>query len=141
MGANYPTNGFDVKDSNGQVFEGQTLTASAQSEWMSFDDAEWFGVAVLCGTVSGTSPTLDITVQCRFDGESDTFNYPSGDNVQTGAALAQMTTTADKGMEYWRHVLPSAGKKGQIRFALTVGGTSPSFEISRFTAWKVERGA
>lgn len=64
---------------------------------------------------SGTSPTLDITIQDSPDGTVWT-NHPSG-------AFTQTTATGVKRLE-----IPRVGN--HVRAVVTVGGTTPSFTFS-----------
>lgn len=103
------------------------------------EDAGWFGLWYDCSASSGTTETLDITVEMSPDigttGTVQDIGYPADANSQTGAAMAQITA-AGEGFEYWRNVLPSEGPQtgpgGEwgIRFFFDLGGTSPSFTLA-----------
>ena len=69
-----------------------------------------FGLAV-SGTISGTSPTLDVKIQ----GSND-----SGSNWSDIVSFPQMTAA---GKKYVRALTPYK----EIRAVIDVGGTSPSF--------------
>lgn len=63
--------------------------------------------------VSGTSPTLNVTIQSSDDGGTTWYNLPNGSFTQATVATTQalaLTTFGDT-----------------IRVSATIGGTSPSF--------------
>lgn len=141
MSVKYPSKGSQIKGTDGLPIASQTLTATEQSGWMAFDDVEWVGLAVDCGTVSGTSPTLDVRLQLRFNEGSEIYGMPAAQNSSTTAVLTQMTTTGDNDCRYFRAPFPSAGRNAQFRVNFAIGGTSPSFEIDGAEVFLVERTA
>lgn len=70
-------------------------------------------VVVDATAVSGTSPTLDVTVEYSADGENWTA-------AETPQAMTQLTAT---GIESKRFNCEGA----QFRLVQTIGGTTPSF--------------
>ena len=70
------------------------------------------------GTVTGTTPTLDITVE-----ESDSSG--SGYSAITGAAFTQITATGTGAVE-----IHTKTNKRYIRAVGTIGGTTPSFPLA-----------
>ena len=121
-----------INDANGATFAGQDVTADEQSAWydLKFD---WFMLVLDLGTVAGTSPTLDVEVQCSFDGGTTAIAfYPQTfGNTQTFAQLDQHTGTG-VGMGYFRNTMPNGAGNPKVRFNMNVGGTSPSFGIDTF---------
>jgi hypothetical protein len=69
------------------------------------------------GSVSGTSPTLDVELQA-----SDVSNFASG--VISLGRFAQKTTASANTKSYLHRILIN---KRYVRAVATVGGTSPSF--------------
>lgn len=69
-----------------------------------------------CGTVSGTTPTLDVKVQYSADGSTGWTDI-------TGATFTQLTAA---GRQAIRFVSPER----YIRIVATIAGTSPSFTFA-----------
>lgn len=69
------------------------------------------------GTVSGTSPTLDVKIQDATDGSG------TGAADITGATFTQVTASNSK----QKLVLKAGSTRGYIRAVQTIAGTSPSF--------------
>jgi hypothetical protein len=102
-------------DTNLQPFSNQTLTANTNSAGFNVGEgAELRFELAVAGTVSGTSPTLDVKLQDSADGSSW---------ADTGIAFAQVTAT---GSRQQRELKTKQGRP-YVRVAATVGGTSPSF--------------
>jgi hypothetical protein len=117
-----------MKDSDG-VSVAAAQTATFKSETYSLSGLEYFGIIVDLGTVTGTTPTLVITVQLSVDGGTTWLDtYPDGANSATQAALASMNTNIETA-EYWLNILPN-DNNAVVRFNFTIGGTSPSFTIT-----------
>lgn len=90
-------------------------SATANGTAMNCNDLEGLGLAVLmCGVVSGTSPTLDVKIQDSPDGTTWTD--------VTGATFTQLTAA---GMQKLNLDFNSLQKN--VRGVATIGGTSPSF--------------
>jgi hypothetical protein len=78
--------------------------------------ASWVGVGVDCTAVSGTTPTLDVSLQWSFDG----VNFSAGESPVTFAQITAAKST---------HVLVQA-RAPYMRVMWTVGGTTPSFTFA-----------
>lgn len=149
----YPSKAAEINKDDGAALAGTSITADDYSEWMALDDCDFFGIALALGTVTGTSPTLDVKVECRFaganSGSPNVYVYPDAVNAETvtseatnQALLAQVTDEDDTNrVKYWRNILPSSGLNGQVRFFFDVGGTTPVFPVQEAILFKVERGA
>ena len=102
-------------DANLVAFNSQTLTSSTNSSGFNVGEGAELRVELsVSGTVSGTSPTLDVKLQDSADGSSW---------ADTGVAFTQVTATGSRQQREFRT------KQGRphVRLAATVGGTSPSF--------------
>jgi hypothetical protein len=102
-------------DANLVAFNSQTLTSSTNSSGFNVGEGAELRVQLdVAGTVSGTSPTLDVKLQDSADGSSW---------ADTGVAFTQVTATGSRQQREFRT------KQGRphVRLAATVGGTSPSF--------------
>lgn len=80
--------------------------------------AEWLVLGVDVSASSGTTPTLDVTVQWSLDGGT-TWATTDG----TPDAFAQITTTTSKIKRF-------AALAGTYRVVWTIAGTTPSFTFS-----------
>lgn len=117
----------------GALMTAAALTATDYSETLGLGGLDSFGIMIDQGTVSGTSPTLDVTPQISYDsGTSWVSNMPAEFGSTTAAALAQASTTGDDRIGVWKNPYP-ADSDVKLRFAFTTGGTTPSFT---FTAVK-----
>src|SRR5919202_608111 len=102
-------------DANLLPFNNQTLTSSTTSAGFNVGEGAELRVQLeVTGTVSGTSPTLDMKLQDSADGSTW---------ADTGVAFTQVTATGSRQQREFRT------KQGRpnVRVAATVGGTSPSF--------------
>lgn len=102
-------------DSNYMLLDEDTLTANKNGNafdrlWMPHTPV--VVKLAVTGTISGTSPTLNVKVQGSDDGGSNWTDIKS---------FTQVTTTA--GVQYIRILCPFK----QIRAVATKGGTSPSY--------------
>ncbi len=113
-----------LKDSAAASLAALAKTATFNSEILNLTGYDMFGVSLDIGTVSGTSPTLDIKVQRRLDGTTWVDHYPQAENSETQATFAQITATKEVSKEWpiWPHE--------KIRLVFTIGGTSPSFTFT-----------
>lgn len=68
------------------------------------------------GTVSGTSPTLDLTVEGSIDGGTTYFT------LTPSAAWTQVTASTSKQVRRYEGPIPPL-----VRAVATIGGTTPSF--------------
>lgn len=148
MASNFPTVATEVKRSTGVSIEGTSVTATFQSEWYSLSNVEWFGIALALGTCTGTTTTLDVGVQCRFNEGANVYSYPSAPGGVDGTALGQaaldtLTDASDdvNSLQYWRNIIPLMGRQGQVRFNFVITGTTPVFPIQEATLITVERQA
>ncbi len=147
----YPSTWTVLNDAaTGVSAEGIAYTADWRSPFYNLGDADWFGLWYDVSAASGTTPTLDITVEMSPDsgttGTVQDIGYPAAANSQTGAAMTQVTA-AGEGFKYWRYVLPTRGVSGGgtrglwgVRFFFDTGGTSPSFTIATVRMMYVARG-
>lgn len=69
-------------------------------------------LTVHCTAASGTTPTLDVSLEESADGSNWT--------AITGSGITQMTAAGN-------HVAAAAVSKNYVRVTSTVGGTTPSF--------------
>jgi hypothetical protein len=94
-------------------------TATGQGGSIPVSLLSGIGAVVLdCAAGTGTTPTLDITIQDSPDGSTGWTNIP-------GAVFTQVTTTASQqkiGVN-WNAIRPFA------RVSWTIGGTTPSFQF------------
>jgi len=118
-----------LKDSSGVNLTAVAKTATFKSEAIALSGLEYFGIVVDLGAVTGTTPTLVITVQETLDGGTTWLDaYPAAANSPTQAALASMNTNIETG-EYWVNFLPN-DNDCKVRFNFTIGGTSPSYTLT-----------
>jgi hypothetical protein len=102
-------------DANLVAFNSQTLTSSTNSSGFNVGEGAELRVQLdVAGTVSGTSPTLDVKLQDSADGSSW---------ADTGVAFTQVTATGSRQQREFR----TKQGRSHVRLAATVGGTSPSF--------------
>ena len=146
----YPSGWTVLNDAaTGVSAEGVAKTADWRSPFYNFGDSDWFGLWFDASAVSGTSPTLDVTVEMSPDTGASTVQdvgYPAAANSQSTATITQITA-AGESFEYWRYVLPTRGVSGGgtrglwgVRFFFNLGGTSPSFTLATVRAMYVARG-
>src|SRR5579884_4571747 len=102
-------------DKNLRFWDGATLTATGNgtNDLRVGEGAEVRVELEVAGTVSGTSPTLDVKLQDSADGSAW---------ADTGVAFTQVTATGSRQQREFKT------KQGRpyVRVATTVGGTSPS---------------
>lgn len=107
-----------VSDAAGHSIRPQTATATVTGQALDFQDADGPCFAALqVGTVSGTSPTLDVKVQ-----ESATSGGTYTD--VTGAAFTQVTASNKAQVINFKRTLRFCRLLG------TIAGTSPSFALA-----------
>lgn len=75
------------------------------------------------GTVSGTSPTLDLTVEGSVDGGTTWFT------LTASSAWTQVTASTSKQVRRYEGPIPP-----HVRAVATIGGTSPSFGTHKVDA-------
>lgn len=109
------------------ALKAQTITADASGAGVDTTGYDRVTFQVNVGTVTGTSPTLDITLQeSSDDGGSDAYA-----NVTSGT-ITQITDSNDESI-YLLEV-NAAKRERYLRLDFNTGGTSPSYPISA-TAW------
>lgn len=102
------------------------VTATANSTGVDISAFEGLiALNVRIPLVSGTSPTLDITVQTSDALASGYASAVKNDN--TTATLTQFTAAGAQ-----RIILDTAALKKYVRLAFTAGGTTPSFATSAY---------
>ncbi len=109
-----------------QVFDAAStsITANGSSEnTHDISDALMLGVWIFVTAVSGTTPTLDISIETSSD-LKDTADADARFDVQ--ASFTQFTGTGVQSVTINR-ADDSLGRK--IRLKYTVGGTTPDFTI------------
>lgn len=79
-------------------------------------DTQTLSLLIACTAVSGTTPTLDMTVEWSNDGT----NWAVGDTADSFAQITAAKTT----------VKTFTRKAAQYRLRWTIGGTTPSFTFS-----------
>lgn len=95
-------------------------TASANSAYVDVREYEGDLVFTLdVGTVTGTTPTLDVKIQDNATGSG-------GGTDITGAAFTQVTASTNA----QKLTVPAGSVLGWIRVAYTIAGTSPNFNFS-----------
>lgn len=94
---------------------GLDLTATVSAQHKPFNYVREFKAIVSCGTVSGTTPTLDLKVQ---DSDDDSTYADI-----SGATFAQLTAAG-------REEIHFRTNKRYVRVVATIGGTTPSFTFS-----------
>lgn len=72
-------------------------------------------LAVHCTAASGTTPTLDVSLEESADGDSW--------SAITGSGITQLTAAGNK-------MATALVTKNYVRAAVTIGGTTPSFTFS-----------
>jgi len=118
-----------LKDDAGATLSGATKTADDFSETINLRSSR-FGFAIDCGTVSGTTPTLDAKIEWRATPSGTwqtTFPVASG-NAQAAAQLPQCTTTGDQKIAWFENPFPS-DVDIELRLFIDIEGTTPSFDI------------
>jgi hypothetical protein len=125
-----------LKHSDGTELNGYSMTASFESEDLDIGEFDEFGLTVLAADESGTSPTIDVSIEWSPDnGTTNMANYPAALNSQTQAAMTQITTDGNA-CKFWP-VFSVVKKNGalatKIVVQFTLGGTStPSYTL---TCW------
>lgn len=105
----------------GNAFETIATTANGTGRYYGSDQTFGFKL-LISGTVSGTSPTLDV----KFQDSADDVTY-----TDIGVAFAQQTTsmaTATGSLAAFpTATVRTKAARPYLRVVKTVGGTSPSF--------------
>jgi len=130
----------DLEDSAGAKWNAAAHTATFTSEVLNLGECDRWGILLDVGTVSGTSPTLNIEVQTSFDGGTTWLDtYPTQAASGSQANLAEITASTEISEVWDRHIpceRPNAPVLGggsftpRVRFNCVIAGTSPSFTIT-----------
>ena len=118
-----------------------TIAATTNTGTLTLQVADVYTFAVVCGTVTGTSPTLDVVFQNSPDGGTTWVNMPLRTAQLTATAAANyFTIPQGRGTNMLADSSAVAATGGilsenfvmsnKFRFLLTVGGTNPSFPVS-----------
>lgn len=103
----------------------QNIVASSNSTAVDVEDEAELHVTMAIGTVTGTNPTLDVTVQASVDGT----------NWQTVGTFPQKTDANSDSS----HSIAVAPLGVKVRYKWVIGGTdTPTFPVT-FTATKIRR--
>ncbi|MFQ5638680.1 MAG: hypothetical protein ACE5IR_11875 [bacterium] len=98
-----------------EVHRGATITADETSEWFNCEGFHNLRLNLsVIGTVSGTSPTLDVTVEIVGRTHGDAFTDLGGMTQITATSASESKLFDIRGVSYFR-------------IKTNVGGTSPSF--------------
>jgi hypothetical protein len=142
---------YNANDALQYQLNASTKTATFSSEHIRTGWYDRIGLLVKVGTVTGTSPILDIKAQISHDGGTTWHDVYSTDldkestsaDTTNQAIMSQFDTTDNavkmKMWPVWFHS-GSGGKVDgsdtdldpRMKFVFTIGGTSPSFPITAF---------
>lgn len=86
-------------------------TATGQGSAVVLGDKGTLSLVLNVGAASGTTPTLNVTVETRHD---------SGDAWRSAGTFAQKTAAGSERKSF-------AGIDREVRVSYTIGGTTPSF--------------
>jgi len=117
-----------LKSDGGDSWDGSySLSATDNSETLNLNGFRRIAVWIDSGEATGTSPTLDVTLEFSPDAGTTWVAYPATPNSQTGAAMTQVTTSNDDAahVEFYEYLIN--GPNVRYRFVMTLGGTSPVF--------------
>lgn len=110
-----PTSREFVDTKSATLLASAARTASANGEWIDVGNAHTLRLDLDITAASGTTPTLDVTIQTRRD---------ANDTARTlGTAFTQATDATDQ-----RKVF--SGLDRQVRASTVIAGTTPSFTFS-----------
>ena len=122
-----------LDDSDGAALTAATKTATFESQTVNGGNADQLCLILDIGTVSGSTPTLNVKLQVTLDnGTTWLDTYPGASNAETQAAFTEITASKET-MECYPNWLPSVGSFSasgiipRMRFVFTIGGASPSF--------------
>lgn len=94
-------------------------TSSFGSAWIDVRDYEGaIMFTLMVGTVSGTSPTLDVAIR------------DSDNSGGTGSANVRTFTQITSGTQTQKIVIPAGEVRGWVQVNATIGGTTPSFTMA-----------
>lgn len=130
----------NLDDSAGVLVTAAAQTADFTSEIIKVSGCDRFGFWFVITPVSGTTPTLDITVETSFDNGTVWIPfYPNDLNSQTAASFTQITAANTGVSKYFDRYVPRE-KPGRnpdadnpipvVRLNFDLGGTTPSFTFT-----------
>lgn len=113
-----------------------TVAADDYSETLNLNSFRRVGLWCDYGTFSGTSPTMDISLEISADAGTTWSQYPGAINTghTTDATFTQITGSDSTQFKFWEL---ANGPNVRYRVFIDVGGTSPSmadFEL-RLLLW------
>ena len=103
--------------------------------------ADCYALVLIIGTASGTSPTLDMTLQTSYDGGSNFVAAPVRSTQKTGSTTVEWFIFRPQlGGNESGYAQVAAATGGQLcknfvpgmnnRLTFTIGGTNPSFAVN-----------
>lgn len=99
----------------------ETLTATTTGDWVDVGYGANLDLTAVLTNVSGTNPTIDITIQTSSDkGVNDTARAVN--SLSTAGAFAQFTAAGTK----YKAFGPTSR---YVRAVVTIGGTTPSADV------------
>ena len=108
------------------VLHDGNVTANGAGSTVSTEGGFRADVSVYVGTVTGTSPTLDIVVQASLDGGTtygQIGRFPLLNNTHANSRIARTVYVPR----------PNAGQDATlVRLSFLVGGTSPNFAVKSY---------
>lgn len=140
---------YNASDALQTQLNGSTQTSTFVSEYIKTGWYDYIGLLVKTANSGGTTPTLNIKGQISHDGGTTWHDvYPTDSDKESTSADAtnQATITEFTGdatkMKVWP-VWFHSGSGGAVdgsdtpldprmRFSFTIGGTSPTFDITAF---------
>jgi hypothetical protein len=104
-----------VKGAAVSVLASGAKTATGNSGWLNAEDIQALSLTLDCTARSGTTPTLDVSVETAEDS--------SGTRSRTVGSFTQVTATGTQRKSF-------GPLDRYYRVVWTIGGTTPSFTIS-----------
>lgn len=105
-----------------------SLGATFQSAAFAPHGAPRLGLFIDVDSATGTTPTLDVTLEISFDKGTTWVALPAAENSETGAAHAQVTTSATKVFEWYN--MCGDPEFTRVRAVFTIGGSSPGYDFN-----------
>ena len=126
---------------SGTALKGAAKTATFTTDGFSLNQ-NGSRVSLFCkATMTGTTPTLDITPEVAFDGGTTYVSMQDAANSTTAAALTQIAGTGAD-YEWWENGIPFGDDTTsyKMRLVCTIGGTNPSitFNEIKVQCWTPE---
>lgn len=116
-----------LKDSAGANIEGQTKTATFNSESFNPKDFEEIGLTMGIDLAAGTCV---VTLFYSPDGGTTWYSYPAAENSETQAGVSSISADY-AALKYWKNHLQVTGVDGTnmlMRFTFTLA-TSPNMDF------------